>query len=108
MKESTTLKTEALEDMRARTLSRSMSSLEQAAILMLSISDDVAAGVLRHFSREEIVSLSQAMARLNNVKQPMVGEVIGRFFDDFKQQSSIMGASRGYLSGCWAKPWAAT
>jgi len=103
MKESTTLKTEALEDMRARTLSRSMSSLEQAAILMLSISDDVAAGVLRHFSREEIVSLSQAMARLNNVKQPMVGEVIGRFFDDFKQQSSIMGASRGYLSGMLGK-----
>lgn len=79
--------------------SRTMNSLEQASILMLSMGDSVSAGVLRHFSREEIVLISQAMARLSNVKQPMVSEVISRFFDDYKEQSSIKGASRSYLSG---------
>lgn len=82
---------------------RSMSSLEQAAILLLSMGDDMSASVLRQFGREEIVSLSQAMARLSNVKQPMVSEVIGRFFDDYREQSSIKGASRQYLSGMLGK-----
>lgn len=82
---------------------RAMSSMEQAAILMLSMGDETSAGVLRHFSREEIISISQAMARLNNVKLPMVSDVIGRFFEDYKEQSSIKGASRGYLSGMLGK-----
>jgi len=82
---------------------RSVSSLDQAAILMLSMGDDISAGILRNFSREEIISISQAMARLSNVKQPMVSDVISRFFDDYKEQSSIKGASRTYLSGMLGK-----
>lgn len=70
---------------------RQMSSVEQAAILMLSMDDATSAGVLKHFSREEIVAISQAMARLSNVKQPMVTEVIGRFFEDYREQSGIQG-----------------
>ncbi|PAU58370.1 flagellar motor switch protein FliG [Pseudomonas sp. PIC25] len=85
-------------EIRVRSQARPLSSVEQAAILMLSMGDDASAGVLRHFTREEIVSISQAMARLSNIKQPMVSEVIGRFFEDFKEQSSIKGASRSYLS----------
>src|SRR6187431_2976044 len=87
----------------ARAALRSISAVEQAAILLLSMGDSASAGVLRHFSREEIVSVSQAMARLSNVKQPMVSDVIGRFFDDYKEQSSIKGASRGYLSSMLGK-----
>lgn len=82
---------------------RQMSSVEQAAILMLSMDDATSAGVLKHFSREEIVAISQAMARLSNVKQPMVTEVIGRFFEDYREQSGIKGASRSYLSGMLGK-----
>ena len=86
-------KTDVMQELRSRTTqNRSMSSLEQASILMLSMGDSVSAGVLRHFSREEIVTISQGMARLNNVKQPMVSEVISRFFEDYKEQSSIKGA----------------
>lgn len=82
---------------------RGLSPVEQAAILMLSMGDEVSAAVLTQFSREEIVAISQAMARLNNVKQPMVSEVIGRFFEDYKEQSSIKGASRHYLAGMLSK-----
>lgn len=76
---------------------RQLSSLEQAAVLMLSMDDDTSAMVLKHFSREEIISISQTMARLNNIKQPMVTDVIGRFFEDYREQSNVRGASRGYL-----------
>ncbi|MDN6855088.1 FliG C-terminal domain-containing protein [Pseudomonas sp. CAN2814] len=82
---------------------RAVSSLEQAAILMLSMGDEASSGILRNFSREEIVSISQAMARLSNVKQNTVSDVIGRFFDDYKLQSSIKGASRSYLAGMLGK-----
>ena len=91
---------------------RAVSSLEQAAILMLSMGDEASAGILRNFSREEIVSISQAMARLSNVKQNTVSDVIGRFFDDYKLQSSIKGASRSYLAGMlghdFYRPYAVT
>ncbi len=90
-------------DLPARLATRSLSPVEQAAILLLSMGDSTSAGVLRHFSREEIVSISQAMARLSNVKQPMVSEVITRFFEDYKEQSSIKGASRSYLAGMLGK-----
>lgn len=90
-------------DLPARVASRALSPVEQAAILLLSMGDSTSAGVLRHFSREEIVSISQAMARLSNVKQPMVSEVITRFFEDYKEQSSIKGASRSYLAGMLGK-----
>ena len=79
------------------------SPVEQAAILMLSMDKEAAAGVLKHFSREEIIAVSQAMARLSNIKLSQVTEVIGRFFEDYKEQSSIKGASRGYLDGMLAK-----
>lgn len=82
---------------------RAVSSLEQAAILMLSMGDEASAEVLKHFSREEIISISQAMARLSNVKLPLVSEVISRFFEEYKEQSSIRGASRGYLQEMLSK-----
>jgi len=82
---------------------RAINSMEQAAILMLSMGDDISAGVLKHLTREEIIGISQAMARLSNIKQPMVSDVIGRFFEDYKEQSSIKGASRNYLAGMLGK-----
>lgn len=96
--------TSSSKEIKARTVQlRSVSSLDQAAILMLSMGDDISSGILRNFTREEIISISQAMARLSNVKQPMVSDVISRFFDDYKEQSSIKGASRTYLSGMLGK-----
>lgn len=103
MKATSPRKTDVMQELRARAHNRPMSSIEQASILMLSMGDSISAGVLRHFSREEIVIISQAMARLNNVKQPMVIEVIAHFFEDYKEQSSIKGASRSYLSGMLGK-----
>lgn len=89
--------------LKPRAAARAINSMEQAAILMLSMGDDISAGVLKHLTREEIIGISQAMARLSNIKQPMVSDVIGRFFEDYKEQSSIKGASRNYLAGMLGK-----
>ena len=68
MKETSTQPAESVtgssKEIKARPVQlRSVSSLDQAAILMLSMGDDISAGILRNFSREEIISISQAMAR---------------------------------------------
>ncbi len=44
------------------------SRLDQAAILLLSIGEDAAAKVMQKMSREEVVLLSETMARLHDVK----------------------------------------
>lgn len=88
---------------RVVTMNSLPSPVEQAAILMLSMDKEAAAGVLKHFSREEIIAVSQAMARLSNIKLSQVTDVIGRFFEDYKEQSSIKGASRNYLDDMLAK-----
>lgn len=50
-------------------------------------------------SREEVVRLSENMARLSGVKTSMARKVINNFFDEFREQSGINGASRSMLQG---------
>lgn len=49
-------------------MTRQRNSLEQAAILLLSIGEDAAAKVMQKLSREEVMILSETMARLQGLK----------------------------------------
>lgn len=73
------------------------SYLEKAAILLLSIGEDAAATVMQKLSREEVILLSETMARLNGVKVAQARLAMNSFFDDYQEQSGINGASRTYL-----------
>lgn len=75
------------------------SYLEQAAILLLCLGEEAAATVMQKLSREEVVRLSENMARLSGVKTSMAKKVINNFFDEFREQSGINGASRSMLQG---------
>ena len=77
----------------------SNSYLEQAAILLLCLGEEAAATVMQKLSREEVVRLSENMARLSGVKTSMAKKVINNFFDEFREQSGINGASRSMLQG---------
>lgn len=70
---------------------------EQAAILLLSIGETAAATVMQKMSREEVIRLSETMARLNGVKVNQARQAMNHFFDDYREQSGINGASRAYL-----------
>lgn len=50
------------------TTNKSNSYLEQAAILLLCLGEEAAATVMQKLSREEVVRLSENMARLSGVK----------------------------------------
>lgn len=75
------------------------SYLEQAAILLLCLGEEAAATVMQKLSREEVVRLSENMARLSGVKTSQARKVINNFFEEFREQSGINGASRVMLQG---------
>jgi len=71
--------------------------LEQAAIVLLSIGEEAAATVMSKFSREEVLRLSETMARLHGIKLPQARQAMNNFFQDYRELSGINGASRSYL-----------
>src|SRR5690606_1447590 len=73
------------------------SPLEQAAIVLLSMGEEPAAAVLRCLSREELLEVTQVMSRMSGIKVDAVKQSLQRFFDDYRQQSGVHGASRSYL-----------
>lgn len=79
------------------------SRLEQAAILLLSVGEEASASVIQKLSREEVLLLSETMARLHGVKINHVRHAINTFFQDYSEQSGINGASRHYLRGILEK-----
>jgi len=71
--------------------------LEQAAIVLLSIGEEAAATVMSKFSREEVLRLSETMARLHGIKLSQARHAMNNFFQDYRELSGINGASRSYL-----------
>jgi len=74
-----------------------LSPVEQAAIVLLSMGEEPAAAVLRCLSREELLGVTQVMSRLSGIKVESVKGALQSFFDDYREQSGIHGASRSYL-----------
>jgi flagellar motor switch protein FliG len=74
-----------------------LTPVEQAAIILLSIGEEPAAAVLRCLEREELLELTQVMSRMSGIKVDAVKEAVQNFFDDYRQQSGLHGASRTYL-----------
>ncbi|MBI3381731.1 MAG: flagellar motor switch protein FliG [Aquabacterium sp.] len=73
------------------------SPVEQAAIVLLSMGEEPAAAVLRCLSREELLEITQVMSRLSGIKVESVKNALQHFFDDYREQSGVHGASRAFL-----------
>ena len=74
-----------------------LTPVEQAAIVLLSIGEEPAAAVLRCLSREELLEVTQVMSRMSGIKVESVKHAMQQFFDDYREQSGVHGASRSYL-----------
>jgi flagellar motor switch protein FliG len=75
----------------------SLSPIEQAAIVLLCMGEEPASAVLRCLSRDELLGVTQVMSRLSGIKVDSVKGALQSFFDDYREQSGIHGASRSYL-----------
>ncbi|RRN81044.1 MULTISPECIES: FliG C-terminal domain-containing protein [Pseudoxanthomonas] len=74
-----------------------VSPLERAAITLLSMGEEAAAAVMRCLSREELLEVTRVMSGINGVKVDAVQETLQMFFDAYREQSGVNGASRAYL-----------
>ena len=74
-----------------------LSPVEEAAIVLLSIGEEPAAAVLRCLTREELLQVTQVMSRMSGIKVESVKIAMQTFFDDYREQSGVHGASRSYL-----------
>ena len=71
--------------------------MERAAIVLLSMGEEPAAAVLRCLSRPELMEVTQVMSRMSGIKVDSVRNSLQQFFDDYREQSGVHGASRSYL-----------
>lgn len=70
---------------------------DMAAILLLSMGEEVAAKVFQRLSRGEVELLSQRMANLQQISTSQARYILELFFEDYRQHSGISAASRQYL-----------
>lgn len=80
-----------------RTESATISDLDRAAILLLSMGEENAAGIIKKLNRQEVRVLSERMAKIANVTQEDVASILNDFFDCYRNESGVSGASRLYL-----------
>jgi flagellar motor switch protein FliG len=59
-----------------------MSTIEQAAIVLLSMGEEPAAAVLRCLEREDLLLVTQAMSAMSGIKVDAARGALQRFFDD--------------------------
>lgn len=71
--------------------------IEQAAIVLLSMGEEPAAGVLRCLERDDLLALTQVMSRMSGIRVDSVKQSLQHFFDDYREQSGVHGASRSFL-----------
>lgn len=76
---------------------KQISDLDRAAILLLSMGEENAAGIIKKLSRNEVRALSERMAKIANFTQEHVAQILSDFFDCYRNESGVSGASRVYL-----------
>nr|WP_306173983.1 FliG C-terminal domain-containing protein [Pseudoalteromonas shioyasakiensis] len=74
-----------------------LSPLDRAAILLLSMGEENAASVIRKLGRREVQAISKRMANIANITKNDVADTLTTFFDRYRNESGVNGASRLYL-----------
>lgn len=77
--------------------SESLSSLERAAILLMSLGETDAAQVLKHMGPKEVQKIGLAMSQLQNVSRADVEEVLGDFLEDVGEQTGLGVGADSYI-----------
>ncbi len=69
----------------------------QAAILLMALGEEEAAGVLQHMKPEEVQALGEAMSAINGVSQEQIGDTLDQFVSRVRNESSLGLESASYF-----------
>ncbi|WP_027847988.1 flagellar motor switch protein FliG [Marinospirillum minutulum] len=75
----------------------SLSNLERAAILLMSLGETDAAQVLKHMGPKEVQKIGLAMSQLQNVSRADVEEVLGDFLENVGEQTGLGVGADSYI-----------
>lgn len=70
---------------------------EKAAILMMSLGDEAASGIMRQLGPKEVQSVGEAIATLTDVSRSMVTTVVGEFSTTLGTLTSLGSTNEEYL-----------
>ena len=71
--------------------------LENAAILLMSLGEEEAAGVFRHLSPKEVQSLGETIARMKSVPRERVAKVLISFSQATAEQNMLVSDTDEYV-----------
>ena len=77
--------------------------LENAAILLMSLGEEEAAGVFKHLSPKEVHSLGETIARLKSVPRDRVDTVLEKFAGQAGEQSNLCNDTDEYVKSVLRK-----
>ncbi|MBC8212007.1 MAG: flagellar motor switch protein FliG [Gammaproteobacteria bacterium] len=80
-----------------------LSGVEKAALLLLTLGQDVAAQILQHMSPKQVQVVGATMATMDDVTRPMVEVVINDFLDMLETQTSLGIGNDSYIRGMLEK-----
>jgi len=80
-----------------------MSGADKAALLLLTLGEDVAAEILQHMNPKQVQTVGATMSAMNDVSRPMVESVIDDFLDMLESQTSYGIGNDGYIRGMLEK-----
>lgn len=66
-----------------------LSGVEKAALLLLTLGEDVAAQILQHMNPKQVQVVGATMATMENISRPMVESVINDFLDLLENQTAL-------------------
>ncbi|MGS2717551.1 flagellar motor switch protein FliG [Eionea flava] len=76
-----------------------MTTVEQAAILLMSLGESDAAAVLKHMGPKEVQRVGAAMSHLANIEQEQVHIVLGNFMEQVRNLTGLGVGADNYIRG---------
>lgn len=76
-----------------------MTTVEQAAILLMSLGESDAASVLKHMGPKEVQRVGAAMSHLANIEQEQVHIVLGNFMEQVRNLTGLGVGADNYIRG---------
>ncbi|MDD3519374.1 MAG: flagellar motor switch protein FliG [Chromatiales bacterium] len=70
---------------------------ERAAVFLMSLGEDQAAGILKHMGPKEVQRIGAAMAGLTNISKSQVSEVLGEFTKTVEEQTALGVGTDDYI-----------
>ena len=82
--------------------------LNDAAIFLMSLGEEEASEVFKHFSPKEVQKLGEAIARMRSVSRDKVDEVVTKFTNAAAAQSLLVSDTSDYVRSVLKRALATT